>query len=539
MASSLAHDEHSTPHVQRHLVTSSTMQKGTTALSHGSKKNAAGTDEPAAESDDDPTPPSFANLDEIEAPLPAITEEEQPRLEDEQAETRDTRSALANLDEIEAPQPVYSNEGRPSLEQRFEAEKQHRTTNDRSPTSSSTQTAVASGGDEIAAEGGVGGQHSHRQSEYEEKRETNGERGNTLERLIGKERMTMFCTASYLVFFALLGTLARLGLQALTIYPGAPVALGELWANVAGTAVMGFLAEDRALFAQELERAAERRAGNGDGERVSREEFIRTQHVAVKKQIPLYLGLTVGFCGCFTTFSSFMRDAFLALSNDLDADFVRTTASAAPRNDGRSVEAVLAVLILEVATCLVALDFGAHVAMAVERPLRGIARVNWLKALDLAVVVVAWPAWMGAVMLAIWPPHDRWRGIAVFALVFGPVGCLLRFVLSMRLNALVPRFPLGTFVANVFGTLVLAASWDLQHAGIAGNVGCQVLQGVQDGFCGCLTTVSTWMLELKGLRRLHAYVYGACSVAIGLAVVVVVMGSLRWADGFDAAQGRT
>lgn len=36
----------------------------------------------------------------------------------------------------------------------------------------------------------------------------------------------------------MLGTLAQLGLQALTVNPGAPVATGELWANIGGSMIM-------------------------------------------------------------------------------------------------------------------------------------------------------------------------------------------------------------------------------------------------------------------------------------------------------------
>lgn len=60
------------------------------------------------------------------------------------------------------------------------------------------------------------------------------------------------------------------------------------------------------------------------------------------------------------------------------------------------------------------------------------------------------------------------------------------------------------------------------------RVGCQVLQGIQDGFCGCLTTVSTWALELKGLQRKPAYLYGGISVGLGITALVVIMGTLVW-----------
>lgn len=101
--------------------------------------------------------------------------------------------------------------------------------------------------------------------------------------------------------------------------------------------------------------------------------------------------------------------------------------------------------------------------------------------------------------------------------------------------------PIGHVCVNMFGTLVLAVVWDLQRlpnhaitANFGGNlVSCQVLQAIEDGFCGCLTTVSTWVLELSTLRRRHSYQYGFASIGASLMIVVVVMGSLKWTVGLS------
>jgi fluoride exporter len=62
---------------------------------------------------------------------------------------------------------------------------------------------------------------------------------------------------------------------------------------------------------------------------------------------------------------------------------------------------------------------------------------------------------------------------------------------------------------------------------------CRVLQGVMEGFCGCLTTVSTWVAELNGLKREHGYIYGFTSVVVALSFLIVIMGSLLWSRGFN------
>ncbi|OAA60510.1 Camphor resistance CrcB protein [Niveomyces insectorum RCEF 264] len=339
---------------------------------------------------------------------------------------------------------------------------------------------------------------------------------------------THIYTVSYLVLFALFGTLARLGLSALTTYAGAPVVFASLWPNFAGSLVMGFLAEDRMLFRFEW-------GTPSTGLRRAVPTGRRRRPMATKKTIPLYIGLATGFCGSFTSFSAFVRDVFLALSNDL-------AATNPARNGGYSFMAVVCVILVTVSLSLSGLYVGAHLAIALEPVTPSLSYPLTRNILDRLCVLLAWGCWLGAVLLSALPPDrggaspETWRGRATFALVFAPLGCLARFYASLYMNGLVVSFPVGTFFVNIFGTAVLGMSWDLAHVPLGGVVGCQVLQGVEDGFCGCLTTVSTWVVELSNLRRRHAYVYGTASVLAGLAVMVAVMGGLRWTDGFAPLQ---
>ncbi|KAB5570695.1 CrcB-like protein-domain-containing protein [Coniochaeta sp. 2T2.1] len=371
---------------------------------------------------------------------------------------------------------------------------------------------------------------------------------------------TQLYTISYLILFSILGTLARLGLQALTYYPGSPTIFSSLWPNFAGSLVMGFLAEDRMLFsrewgvpvyAEEVRNVREQQKSGKDEEiggggsasdsaaAAADLTAAKKAYAATKKTIPLYIGLATGFCGSFTSFSSFIRDVFLALSNDLVSPDDATEATTAHRNGGYSFMALVAVVLLTVSMSLSGLFMGAHLAIATEPLVPALPFPFMRKFLDRFAVFLGWGCWIGAVVLSALPPDrnndgepETWRGRATFALVFAPLGCLARFYASLYLNGRIASFPLGTFTVNVFGSIVLAMSWTLAHVPLGGVVGCQVLQGVEDGFCGCLTTVSTWVSELSSLRRRHAYTYGGASVLVSLAFVVVIMGGLRWTDGF-------
>jgi CrcB protein len=361
---------------------------------------------------------------------------------------------------------------------------------------------------------------------------------------------TELYTISYLIFFAIWGTLARLGLQALTFYPGAPIVFSVLWANVAGTFIMGFLTEDQRLFRAEWGNVGDIQVSEPVAEPRNTNGQEKARHGKVKKTIPLYIGLATGFCGSFTSFSSFIRDIFLALSNDLRSPKYHpyppstplpSSTSTVSRDGGYSFMALVAIILVTIACCFSTLKLGAHLALFLHPwtptlPFRLTRRI-----LDPVVVVLAWCCWIAAILLTIFPPnnHTTWRSQALFACVFAPPGCLLRYYISLSLNPLVSSFPMGTFAANIFGTAVLGMAYDLQHVSLHGTdvvggsvLGCQVLQGIMDGFCGCLTTVSTWMAELSGLGKKEAYVYGGVSVAAGLGLLVVVMGSVRWTVGW-------
>lgn len=362
---------------------------------------------------------------------------------------------------------------------------------------------------------------------------------------------TELYTISYLIFFAIWGTLARLGLQTLTFYPGAPVIFSELWANAAGTFVMGFLAEDSRLFRLDWGTPGEPIPEPPDqpASSTAQQERAKARHGKIKRTIPLYIGLATGFCGSFTSFSSFARDIFLSLSNDLPSPInhpypPNTPAPAASttvsRNGGYSFMALCATIILTVTVCYSALKVGAHFALLLSPITPTLPPHFTRRIVDPVMVFLGWGVWLGAILLSALPPHNAWRGQALFACVFAPIGCLLRYYVSLHLNSIMPSFPLGTFTVNIFGTAVLGMAYDLQHIQlhstslVGGSItSCQVLQGIMDGFCGALTTVSTWILEIDTLKRRFAYIYGAVSVLVGFVLLIIIMGSARWAVGWS------
>ncbi|OGM51059.1 hypothetical protein ABOM_000039 [Aspergillus bombycis] len=356
---------------------------------------------------------------------------------------------------------------------------------------------------------------------------------------------------SYLVLFSMVGTLLRVVIECLTFYPGTPVNTSVLWANVGGSTIMGFLSEDQELF--HFESVKSSLPGHVRNDPPQRAAHIK----AHRKTVPLFIGLTTGFCGSLTSFSTFMRDAYLALSNnpvvpagsyDEVSLFASGSASLKSPNGGFSFMSILAVLFTEIGLSLAGLFLGAHLAVGLSPWTPSLPQVWLRKYVDPLSAILAWPLWILAICLVVllpqahgattlWSPNI-WRGPFLFSLVFAPIGCLSRFYLSLKLNSRIIGFPLGTFTVNIVGTMVFGMAYSVQHATVStspltigGITGCEVLEGIMDGFCGCLTTVSTWVLELSDLRRRHAYIYGSVSVAVALCFLVVEIGSLQWTQG--------
>ncbi|KAI5810990.1 CrcB-like protein-domain-containing protein [Peziza echinospora] len=328
---------------------------------------------------------------------------------------------------------------------------------------------------------------------------------------------------SWIVFFSIWGTLSRLGFIAFTDFTGAPIGggiskgNGVIWANFTGCVIIGFLIQDGKLFS----------LSGGPNQNNSPIHQTQLPPKIDKSSFPLYVGLATGYCGSLTSFSSYMVQSFYYLSNNHPA-YPHT-------QKGFSVLSFLAYIILTISLSVSGFQIGTHIASSSHSFLPAIPR-RALIFLDKLIIPVAILSWIGAILMAIF--IKKWRGDALFACVFSPVGALLRFWISRHGNPVDKRFPVGTFIVNMLGTAVLAGVtvgqyghyWPGARHGI---VGCQVLKGIGDGFCGCLTTVSTWIAEIVGLKLKYAYSYALITVIVGILLMIVILGSFTWSHGLD------
>lgn len=79
------------------------------------------------------------------------------------------------------------------------------------------------------------------------------------------------------------------------------------------------------------------------------------------------------------------------------------------------------------------------------------------------------------------------------------LGALLRWVLGLRLNSLVPDMPPGTLVANLIGAYVIGVA--AAYFATAPDVPGEWRLFIITGFCGALTTFSTFSAEIVSLLQ--------------------------------------
>ncbi|ORX34021.1 CrcB-like protein-domain-containing protein [Kockovaella imperatae] len=159
--------------------------------------------------------------------------------------------------------------------------------------------------------------------------------------------------------------------------------------------------------------------------------------------------------------------------------------------------------------------------------------------LDTLFISSAFASYLIALLLYFLGPR-HWRHEAIFPMLLSPPGAILRFALA-RINPKQPfidRFPLGTFIANMLATLVVCSTYVGMRpvsVGSTSTVRCNALYGLEEGFCGCLSTVSTFVVEARAIKKKRwKWIYVGGSVVLGHLFALAIVGGTRWTRGFGS-----
>ena len=122
-----------------------------------------------------------------------------------------------------------------------------------------------------------------------------------------------------------------------------------------------------------------------------------------------------------------------------------------------------------------------------------------------------------------------WKSVIAIS-IGASVGSLLRWVLGSRLNAIFPTLPLGTLAANLIGGYVIGAAAAFFAAFSALAPEWRLL--VITGFCGGLTTFSTFSAEVTTLLQQSRMLAAGALIAIHLSGSLIMtfagIGTVNW-----------
>jgi CrcB protein len=120
---------------------------------------------------------------------------------------------------------------------------------------------------------------------------------------------------------------------------------------------------------------------------------------------------------------------------------------------------------------------------------------------------------------------------SIAAISIGAVaGALLRWILGLKFNNLYPDIPPGTVIANMIGAYVIGAAiaYFATEPGIPGEWRLLIITG----FCGSLTTFSTFSAEIVALLQQGRAAAAGGAVAIhvigSVAMTFLGIGSVAW-----------
>jgi len=117
----------------------------------------------------------------------------------------------------------------------------------------------------------------------------------------------------------------------------------------------------------------------------------------------------------------------------------------------------------------------------------------------------------------------------VFAISVGAAaGALLRWQLGLRLNSLFPVVPPGTLAANLIGGYIIGFA--IAYLAQAQNLAPEWRLFIITGFCGGLTTFSTFSAEVVTQIQLGQWVWalGAIAVHITGSLMMTIAGFASW-----------
>lgn len=320
------------------------------------------------------------------------------------------------------------------------------------------------------------------------------------------------------IVFSIPGNLARDSMQKLTNYDNSYINYSGgtvVWINFAACFIMSWCNNSVGFWSHILK-------GSG-----------KTN----MKQLALHTGITGGLCGSFSTLSSAIIEIFFKT-----IDIVQNPLP----NNGYKVMEFFASSIITFGIPVFGHVLGRQFALVfdaffVPKFSRFLTYQN-VRIFELSCVLIGIAAIIANIVLsAALSVTYFYKETYSFAILMGVFGALLRFRLSVfNGRFFAPWFPSGTLLANVLGCSLISIMYLLllgyknsDDLLINNKVHQFILKGFASGFCGSLTTMSSFVNELYNLENpLFQHTYFWATFTPCFIVILLIDGSYAWTRGF-------
>lgn len=328
-----------------------------------------------------------------------------------------------------------------------------------------------------------------------------------------------FMVTLLIIAYSVPGNLARLSLQKLTNYENSYINYSGgtvVWVNFSASFVMSWCNNSVGLWS----------------------EVLKHTEKTSMKELALHSAITTGFCGSFSTLSSALIEIF----------FKTTDIVAEPLpHIGYRVTEFFAVSLITFALPILGHILGKHFALLLDTfVVPRIARFltyKLIRFIELVTCCIGLLALIADLVLTLTLSIDNWyKAEYSFSMLVGSVAALIRFELSyFNGRGCKSWFPLGTLAVNLAGCLIITITELLLHAYkdgtnllITNQVHRIILNGFTVGFCGSLTTMSTFINELYNLNHpKYQHIYFWSTFIPILAFALIIDGSYEWTRGFE------